>query len=286
MNQACELIACERASRKENHPQEVAITGTGIQDRGLLYGEACFETMRVVEGRIFAWEAHLARLRRGLAAFELTCPEDLLPRCLAAAEGVGDDDALLRLTASGGEAQRGLLVPGERQARVHIQAWAYRPVSHAFELRTVAWPLTGLSRVAKFTADYAYTIRLLHQARRGGLLGEAESALFTLGGDLLCMETANILLLVNGQWCTPDSEMVLPGVVRGALLEAGVVYARRCPTGWLQACEAMAVCNSGYFLRPVSRVNGRRLDTHAAHFSPLVDALRGQAGVPEGLSCP
>lgn len=251
----------------------------------MLYGEACFETMRVIGGRIFAWEKHLARLRRGLAAFELECPGNLLPLCLAAGEKEGSD-VLLRLTVSGGEAPRGLLAEGCRQARVHIQAWAYRPASHAFELRTLHWPLTGLSRIAKFSADYAYTIRLLHKARRDGLLGESELALFTLEDELLCMETANILLLVNGHWLTPDSESVLPGVVRDTLLDAGVLNACRCPLDWLQGCEAMAVCNSGYFLRPVARVNGRMLDTHTVHFAPLVAALRGRPGVPRNLSCP
>jgi 4-amino-4-deoxychorismate lyase len=285
MNQACELIACDRVSRKKNNKQEAAITGVSIQDRGLLYGEACFETMRVIKGCIFGWEMHLVRLRRGLAAFELECPENLLQRCLVEAEKTGSD-VLLRLTVSGGEAARGLLAQGERQAQVHIQTWAYQPACHAFELRTLHWPLSGLSRIAKFTADYAYTIRLLHQAHRDGLLIDTEAALFTLQDELLCMETANVLLLVNGEWLTPDSDAVLPGVVRGALLDAGVLRACRCPLDWLQACEAMAVCNSGYFLRPVARVNGRMLDVHAARFAPLVAALRGRPGVPGNLSCP
>lgn len=265
--------------------QEAVITGIGIQDRGLSYGEACFETMRVIKGRIFAWEAHLERLCRGLAAFELECPENLLPRCLEESEKAGDD-VLLRLTVSGGETERGLLSEGERQVQVHIQVWPYRHPSHAFELRTLYWPVSGLSRIAKFTADYAYTIRLLHQARRDGLLTDGESALFTHQGELLCMETANILLRVDGEWLTPDSEAVLPGVIRGALLDAGPVRACRCPVECLQACEAMAVCNSAYFLRPVARVNGRMLDMHAACFAPLLKVLRSRPGVPENLSCP
>jgi len=238
--------------------------------------------MRVIKGEIFAWDAHLERLRKGLAAFELECPGGLLPRCIQAGQEAGED-ALLRLTLSGGQAPRGLIPDGERQAAVHIQAWPYHPAKEPLELRSVHWPLTGMSRMAKFTADYAFTIRLLHQARHAGLLGEHEQALFTLGEEILCMETANILLLVNGEWLTPDSEAILPGVVRQALLGSGVLHACRCSVDWLQVCDAMAICNSGCFIRPVAVVNGRHLDVHARHFAPLLAMLADKPGVAAQL---
>jgi branched-subunit amino acid aminotransferase/4-amino-4-deoxychorismate lyase len=264
--------------------KESVISSNNELDRGLLYGEACFETMRVIKGEIFAWDAHLARLQQGLAAFALACPQGLLSRCLEAAERVGED-ALLRLTLSGGITPRGLIPDGERTAHAHIQAWPYHPATEPLALRTLHWPLRGMSRMAKFTADYAFTIRLLHQARHAGQLGEHEQALFTLDDDLLCMETANILLLLNGEWLTPDSDALLPGVVRAALLEAGVLRACRSPADWLQVCDAVAICNSGCFIRPVSVVNGRRLDEHAGRFAVLLDALRGRKGVPENILC-
>jgi len=270
--------------RKKNCLQEAAITSENSLDRGLHYGEACFETMRVIKGEIFAWQAHADRLQQGLEAFELECPAGLLPRCLQTGHQAGED-ALLRLTVSGGEAPRGLMVDEERRPQVHIQAWPYRPVSHALVLHTLGWPLGGMARTAKFSADYAYTIRLLHQARRAGTLPEGAQALFTHEGDLLCMETANIMLLVNGEWLTPDSEALLPGVVRAALLDAGVLRACRCPVDWLQVCEAMAICNSACFVRPVAMVNGRRMDVHADRFTSLTNALRGRPGVPENILC-
>jgi len=238
--------------------------------------------MRVIKGEIFAWQGHVDRLRQGLAAFELECPSGLLARCIQTAKEAGED-VLLRLTVSGGEAPRGLLVDEKRQPQVHIQAWPYRPLSHALALHTLDWPLGGMARTAKFTGDYAFTIRLLHRARREGTLPEGEQALFTHQGELLGMETANILLLLDGEWLTPDSEALLPGVVRGALLDAGVVRACQCPVDWLQVCDAMAVCNSGCFVRPVAKVNGRSLDVHADRFVSLLEVLRGKPGVPAQL---
>jgi len=116
-------------------------------DRGLLYAEACFETVRVVRGAIFRWPAHEARLSRGLAQFGLPCPADLLSRCLQAAEKTADD-ALVRLTVSGGTSPRGLLPENTRQPQVHVQAWPYRQPTQAIHLRTLRWPLGGMAPVA------------------------------------------------------------------------------------------------------------------------------------------
>ncbi|MDX8391235.1 MAG: aminotransferase class IV [Mariprofundaceae bacterium] len=249
-------------------------------DRGLLYAEACFETVRVVHGAIFRWPEHEARLSSGLAQFGLTCPPDLLAHCLQAAKKTGDD-ALLRLTVSGGPSQRGLLPECNRQPQVHVQAWMYRQPTHAIHLRALMWPLGGMARKAKFTADYAATIRLLHQARHAGLLGEDEQALFTRENEVLAMETANILLHVDGHWFSPDTEAVLPGVIRAALLEAGCIELVHCSVDWLMICDAMAICNSGCFVRPVASVNGRRLQTSGDCFSGFPAVFSGKEGVPE-----
>ncbi len=48
-----------------------------IEDRGLLYAEACFETFRVVNGAIFSWREHEKRLRLGLSLFGLALPHGL-----------------------------------------------------------------------------------------------------------------------------------------------------------------------------------------------------------------
>jgi len=260
------------------------MTSEHILDRGLLYGEAVFETMRVVDGQVFAWQEHLARLTRGLAAFGLDCPAGLQTACLEAAGNTGPD-AMLRLTVSGGEAPRGLLVAGEREPCVHIQAWPYHAPGEALRLRSLHWPHGSMARIAKFTADYGFTIRLLHQARHAGLLAENEKALFTHEDELLCMETGNILIRVDGAWFTPDSGAVLPGVVRQTLLEAGAIQPADCKADWLLACEALAVCNSGCFIRPVASVDGRKLQTQAHLFGGLVEALRGRPGVPEDVLC-
>ena len=39
-----------------------------VTDRGFLYGDGLFETLRIYRGSPFRWDAHLARMNQGLAA--------------------------------------------------------------------------------------------------------------------------------------------------------------------------------------------------------------------------
>jgi len=255
-----------------------------IEDRGLLYGEACFETFRVINGTIFDWAGHEARLRLGLGLFGLDLPDGLEQRCLENAKKRGSD-VLVRITVTGGVAFRGLLPKSERNAGVYIQSWLYGPRTEDIHLRAVTWPLPLYARLAKLTADYAQTIRGLHDLRCKGLLAEDEEALICDTDMLYSAPTSNIFLLADGVWLTPDADVVVPGVVRHALLKAGLARACPCPHDLAERCEAIALTNSGWFIRPVASINGQKLSTNSAPFDLLYSVLRGQAGVPSRLLC-
>jgi len=255
-----------------------------IEDRGLLYGEACFETFRIINGTIFDWAGHEARLRLGLGLFGLDLPDGLEQQCLEKAKKRGSD-VLVRITVTGGKAPRGLLSGSERNVGVYIQRWLYGPRIEDIHLRTVTWPLPLYPRPAKLVADYAQTIRGLHDLRCKGLLAEDEEALIC-DADMLCSaSTSNILLFADGVWLTPDTDAVVPGVVRHALLKVGVARACPCPLDLAERCEAIALTNSGWFIRPVASINGRKLSMDGAPFEQLAAVLAGQAGIPEEFVC-
>ncbi len=255
-----------------------------IEDRGLLYAEACFETFRVVNGVIFNWREHEERLRLGLSLFGLILPNGLEQRCLGEAKK-RVSDILMRMTVTGGNGPRGLLPTSKRSVDVYIQSWPYIPRTAAVHLRSVMWPLPLFPRLAKLTADYAQTIRGLHHLKAKGLLAEDEEALICDVDMLYSATTSNVLLFVDGVWRTPDADAVLPGVVRRAFVDAGVVHSSACMRSSTARCEAMALTNSGWFIRPVAFVDGRPLRTQGIPFDQLVSALRGRAGIPEEFSC-
>src|ERR1051325_10559917 len=81
-----------------------------VLDRGFLYGDGLFETMRVCRGRPFRWAQHLDRLERGAAFLNLRLPVSDAALRRFAERLVRKNrmpEALLRLTASRGVGPRG-----------------------------------------------------------------------------------------------------------------------------------------------------------------------------------
>lgn len=255
----------------------------GNADRGLMYAEACFETFRVTGDAVFCWDAHMARLRHGLGAFGLSLDDEMTAglhtACLEAAARQGRD-VLLRLTVTGGNAAWGITLPSERILNAWIQVGPGGGGKAPLHLRTVNWPWPVKPRPAKFTSDYAETLRAIQICRTG----EGEAPLFCTEERVLSTATANILICRNGGWWTPGTDMggILPGVVRAELVRAGCVREAVCPVVWLRDCTAVATVNSGSFIRPVATVNGRKLAQNPALFQPLWEVLRNR----EGVACP
>jgi D-alanine transaminase len=80
-----------------------------VEDRGMQFADAVYEVAAVLNGRLLDWEAHLARLRRNLAALFITLPISdaaltLQARRLVAANG--QPDALLYVQVGRGVARR------------------------------------------------------------------------------------------------------------------------------------------------------------------------------------
>jgi len=89
-------------------PEEQAVVS--VFDRGFLYGDGLFETIRLINGRMFRWPQHLARLQRGaeFLQLQLPYPADQLANWgyeLARANGLLD--CLLRVNLSRGVGPRG-----------------------------------------------------------------------------------------------------------------------------------------------------------------------------------
>jgi len=247
-----------------------------FSDRGLLYAEACFETVRVFDGEIFSWRGHMSRLRRGLACFGIDLPEGLLPLCLDAAAKCGPD-VLLRITVSGGQSPWGLRRPNGNSHGIHIITKCYEGLG-AVALKSVRWPFPMRTRPAKFTADYAETLRALHVVQ--DQLGDDEEALVCNDRSMVSAMTANVLIHRKHHWWTPAGNGVLPGIIRSTLLQSGIVTESDCPVGWFEDCQAMAVCNSGSFITPIRQINGRKLPVSEPALDRLWQPLIGRPGVP------
>lgn len=254
-------------------------------DRGLAYAEACFETFRVIDGEMFGWDRHMSRLATGLENFGIRLSEpdmDAIREQVLCRAGDVAGDALVRVTVTGGMAAWGLSRSNDLLPEVYIQFMPSALSHQDTILSTVEWPFSVQPKRAKFSSDYALTLRAMQQWQQNGL-SENETPLICEKGKVLSTSTSNVLIYREGRWFTPDETGggVLPGVIRDELISDALVESCNCPVAWLDDCEAIALTNSGFFVRPVSMVNGRAVNSKHQAFEMLYQALRGKSGVAE-----
>lgn len=89
-----------------------------VDDRGFVFGDGIYEVARVVDGRIFEWPSHAARMARGLAGIRIP----LEASAIDALKGVCD-----RLVADNGLA--------EGEATVYLQVTRERRPARIIFLR-------------------------------------------------------------------------------------------------------------------------------------------------------
>jgi branched-chain amino acid aminotransferase len=84
-------------------PQNMAVVS--VLDRGMLYADGLFETMRVYDGRIFAFDRHMRRMRDSLKRLRFSAPEsadDFKNAAAALLKANRLKDTVIRLTITRG----------------------------------------------------------------------------------------------------------------------------------------------------------------------------------------
>ncbi|WP_244928562.1 aminotransferase class IV [Nocardioides sp. W7] len=168
-------------------------------------GDGVFEAVKVVEGRPFALDLHLARLAHGAAAVGLPpLDEDGVRRQVAdALAGEHLPLGRLRITCTG---------PGV----VTVTASAMAAHPETTTVATAPWPRNERAALAGLKATaYAENVLALAHAR-----GAGEAVFANLAGDLCEGTTTNVFYVVDGELRTPTlASGCLPGVTRALVLE-------------------------------------------------------------------
>ena len=227
-------------------------------DRGLLLGEAIFETFLVHKGVPQFWEAHMARLATACAAFSFPMPyndarlRDGVKALLALHEK--NASQVLRLTVTGGAAGRGLMPPHTEDGTWLMQISDAAPPPAYLHLHESAVPVLAGGASSGHKTN-AYLDNIL--ARRAALAaGADEAVLFNQFGRLAGVAAGNIFIQTGKQLITPPlSEGALAGIVRASLLAIGNIGAISLKEGLigrdlLSKADALFVTNSLYGVVP------------------------------------
>jgi branched-chain amino acid aminotransferase len=212
-----------------------------VLDRGFLYGDSVFETIRTYGGRPFALEEHLRRLERSAERvfIELPVPlATLMAEVHAAVAASQSPESYIRVMVTRGSGDTLGLDPALSRSplRVVIAGPLVPPKPEEYE-RGVSVITYRTQRTAEATeaasakvGNYLVAVLAMREARKAG----ASEALITdAAGHVVEGATSNVFAWRAGRLCTPpESAGILPGITRAHVLEV----AREMPLP-VELCE-------------------------------------------------
>jgi len=237
-----------------------------ICDRGFLYGDGVFETMRAYGGFVFRAARHVERLLRSLGALGIT---GLNAAELEAAVGRlleenSLKDAYIRVTVSRG-AGYGPGIAGSFEPTVAVCARPLEPPPPEHYTAGVGAIVSTLRQNADSPANrfkslnYLENILAKEQAR---LSGAVEAIRLSTAGWVVEGATSNLFIVSGGSILTPsEGEGILPGITRSAVMEtlaeAGLsVLEGPINENELRGASEIFLTNSILEVVPVTRLDG------------------------------
>jgi branched-chain amino acid aminotransferase len=237
-----------------------------VEDRGFLYGDGFFETLRAEDGRVLFMEEHLERLRASAQAFGINFPgqvpwQELLDKLLAA-NGLQQGTAAVKILLTRGEAT-GLGLPPSLAPTLVVWARPYLPPSP--EEYEAGWPVAVFpERRTTFIGGHKSLNYLFYLAARQYALDQGAREALILEADGLVSEGAATSLVVTRQdrLLTPAAPSALPGVTVAALargLERQGRNLERVSLRFSEVQEAngLWLANSLMGVMPVSSLEGK-----------------------------
>ncbi|MFM8304601.1 MAG: aminotransferase class IV [Actinomycetota bacterium] len=188
-------------------------------DHGLLTGDGVFETLRVYDRRILAWDRHLDRLARSAAALGLALPDRaaLLGAARAVIAPRDEGDGRLRITITGGVRPFGS-PRGDTPPTVIVAMATLRPFPATEAVVVVPWTRNEHGATAGLkTISYAENVRALAYAHAANA---TEAVFANTRGDLCEATGSNVFVVHDGVVRTPPAGAgCLLGITRALVLE-------------------------------------------------------------------
>lgn len=235
-------------------------------DRGFLYADSLFETLRVYGGQAFRLAAHEQRLTASARVLGLPLP-DLDPPAVVARllEANGLADASVRVTVTRGPSLAGPRPSPGGAPTLLLQARPLRPglaaqAQDGLAARRLPWPLRarGLWLQTHKTGAYLSSVVAL-----GQVLPDEEPILENTDGQLAEGATSNLFWVRGSRLFTPHPDAgCLPGVTRALVLELAPALGLATDEGFFPATDLAGadeafLTNSVIEVTPLVTVDGR-----------------------------
>jgi aminodeoxychorismate lyase len=246
-------------------PEEQACVS--IHDRGFLYGDGLFETIRIYQGSPFLWNAHMQRLQRGCAALHLRPPltgREMLCALTTLLHRNRLIEATARIALTRGPGPRGYSPRGADHPTFCISLFppANVPLPASYKVITSSIRLPTNDPLAAF--KHGNKLRQVLARTEADAAGAAEALLLNDCGQVIEGTSTNLFWIDQDTLCTPPLEGILPGTTRGYLLERAKTL--NIPTREtsitlpeLLQYAGVFLTSSGIEVMEVSHINGQEI---------------------------
>jgi branched-chain amino acid aminotransferase len=250
------------------HPPEEA--KVSVYDRGFLYGDSVFETVRTYAGEPFALDRHLERLERSCASVFIPLPlprADLAMEVRLAIRAAKNPESSARIMITRGSGPVGL---DPALAAAPLRAILVEPLltppkelyQNGSRVITVR---TERASDAAHGAKVGNYLGSLLALRRAKAAGAHEALILDHAGRVVEGTTSNVFLVRGGELVTPpDDAALLQGITRMYLFEIAkelriqVTFEFVTPEDLVKADEVF-VSSSIREILPVVEVDGERV---------------------------
>jgi branched-chain amino acid aminotransferase len=198
-----------------------------VYDRGFLYGDGIFETLRAYRGKIFKVKEHLSRLFESAKAVALTIPNspgEILRMLLATLNANQLRDARLRITLSRGTDKMGFDPRNSLSPTLVVTAKAYSGQPEKLYQEGVEISLVKTQKVSAAALDpkikslnYLNSILARFEAQGSGTF---EGILLNQDKYLCEGTVSNLFFVKGGELLTPSSSCgILEGITRQTVIQ-------------------------------------------------------------------
>ncbi len=258
------------------------VESCSITDRALHYGDGCFSTARLYQGKLLLKDRHWTRLKRAATQLSLHFDFDLIESSLArlAQHAALHDQAplngTLKILVSRGESGRGYSLP-QQAADVYVYYYPHQQALPSIEqfdsgVLDLQMGLSMPSLVGVKSLNRLEQVMLKQQADQ---CGWPEALVCDVQGHVVEGVSSNCFFQINGQWITPELRYNgVHGVMRAEILARMQQQQLECTqrlvmVDEIEQIQSLFFCNALAPMKVVHHLNLRTLATQ-----PCVDLFK------------
>ncbi|MFA4981903.1 MAG: branched-chain-amino-acid transaminase [Candidatus Omnitrophota bacterium] len=242
-----------------------------VFDRGFLYGDGVFETMRSYAGKVFCLDEHVRRLSSSMKAVRIRPPysekrlKDIVRKCL---EVNKLKSAYIRLAITRGEGRFGIYYTDAFTPNVVIVAKEFGPYPGWMHSQGISACVVGVRQNEYSPVSYVKSMNFLNYilARFDAKDKGCDEAILTNTRGLIAeAATSNIFLVKSGTIIAPSLDTgIVPGITRDVVIRIArkmriTVKEKKVTRSEMLGADEAFLTNSLVEILPVTKIDGRRI---------------------------